>query len=124
MNGDDCEVLFTQVPSGHVYSAPGGAGVYRQVTGPDGTALLQATGEFDTDSVSCLRQAVADALDDGATCVRIDLTSIAFGDVALVDALLRAQGGAARIVLGGPLPGHLRRLFELTGTTGLFHVEA
>ncbi|MFF3775816.1 STAS domain-containing protein [Streptomyces sp. NPDC002232] len=123
MKGDDCEVLFTQVPSGQVYSAPGGAGVYRQVTGPDGTALVQATGEFDTDSVACLRQAFADAIDEGATCLRVDLTAIAFGDVALVDALLHAQDGPARLVLVGPLSGYLRRLFELTGTTDLFHVE-
>ncbi|MFB6633618.1 STAS domain-containing protein [Streptomyces sp. NPDC056362] len=128
MKGDefaDCDdVLFTHVPSGEVYSAPGGAGMYRQMTGPDGTALLQATGEYDTDSVTCLRQALADALDEGATCVRIDLTTIAFGDVSLVDTLLHARNGAAGIVLAGPLPSHLRRLFELTGTTDLFHVEA
>ncbi|MFB7234982.1 STAS domain-containing protein [Streptomyces sp. NPDC056269] len=123
-HADRDEVLLTRVPSGHIYSAPGGAGVYRQVTGPDGTALLQATGEFDTDSVTCLRQALADAIDEGATRVRIDLTTIAFGDVTLVDILLHAQQGPARVVLAGPLPGHLRRLFELTGTTGLFHVEA
>ncbi|MFB6634391.1 STAS domain-containing protein [Streptomyces sp. NPDC056362] len=67
---------------------------------------------------------LADAIEEGATCVRIDLTAIVFGDVALVDVLLHAQQGPARVVLAGPMPSHLRRLFELTGTTGLFHVEA
>ncbi|MEE1820025.1 STAS domain-containing protein [Streptomyces sp. SP18ES09] len=124
MKGDDCEVLSTQVPGGEVYSAPGGAGVYRQTTGSDGTAPLQATGEFDTDSVTCLRQALADAIADGATCVRVDLTSITFGDIALVDTLLHAQEGPVRLALAGPLPRHVRHLLELTGTTGLFHVEA
>ncbi|MFD8205956.1 STAS domain-containing protein [Streptomyces sp. NPDC059695] len=127
MNGEDradCDVLFTYVPNGQVYSAPGGAGVYREATGADGTALLQATGELDTDSVTCMRQAVADALDEGATCVRVDLTGIAFGDVSLIDTLLDVQEGPARLVLVAPLPRRLHHLFDITGTTGRFHFEA
>ncbi|MFJ3770012.1 STAS domain-containing protein [Streptomyces sp. NPDC090082] len=127
MRGDErgeSEVLFTYVPSGQIYSAPGGAGVFRQTTGADGTALLQATGELDTDTVTCLHRAMADALGEGATCMRIDLTTLAFGDVALVDTLLHTQAGPARLILVGPLSGCMRRLFELTDTTDLFHVEA
>ncbi|MFK0230925.1 STAS domain-containing protein [Streptomyces sp. NPDC090303] len=102
MKGDDCEVLFTQVPGGEVYSAPGGAREYRQTTGSDRTAPLQTTGEFDTDSVTCLRQALADAIADGATCVRVDLTSITFGDAALGDTLPHAQEGPVRLALADP----------------------
>ncbi|MEU5921738.1 STAS domain-containing protein [Streptomyces sp. NPDC047141] len=98
----ESQVLFTHVPSGQIYSAPGGAGVFRQTTGPDGTARLQATGELDTDTVTCLHQAMADALGESATCMRIDLTTLAFGDVALVETLLHAQAGPARLVLAGP----------------------
>ncbi|XUM02101.1 STAS domain-containing protein [Streptomyces venezuelae ATCC 10712] len=89
--------------------------MYRQTTGSDGTAPLQATAEFDTDSVTCLRQAHADAIADGATCVRVDLTSITFGDAALGDTLPHAQEGPVRLVLAGPLPRHVRHLLELTG---------
>ncbi|MFE7513176.1 STAS domain-containing protein [Streptomyces sp. NPDC057540] len=121
---DEGDVLFTYLPNGQVYGAPGGTGVYRQTTGTDGTAHLQATGELDTGNVTCLHQAMTDALGEGATCMRVDLTTIAFGDVALVHTLLHIQDGPARLVLAGPLPRHLRRLLKLTGTTGLFHVEA
>ncbi|MFD8211493.1 STAS domain-containing protein [Streptomyces sp. NPDC059695] len=107
-------------PVGRSTALRAGPACTGKTTGPGGTALLQATGEFDTDSVTCLHQALADAIDEGATCLRVDLASIAFGDVALVDTLLRAQEGPARLVMVGPLSGYLRRLFELTGTTGLF----
>ncbi|MEV5969612.1 STAS domain-containing protein [Streptomyces sp. NPDC051921] len=104
----------------HLYSAPGGTSVHRQPTRPDGTAMLRASGEFDLESVGCLRQALTDARNAGGTRVLLDLSGIAFGDSSFLHTLVTARNGPGRLVLVGPLPDHLRRLFDLTGTTRLF----
>lgn len=106
---------------GHIYSAPGGADVYRTATRPDGTARLVASGEFDMDSSPCLQHALADARADGATSIELDVAAVAFGDSTFLQTLVRAHHKLRRIVLVGPAPHHLRQLFDLTGTTDLFH---
>ncbi|MFF9066071.1 STAS domain-containing protein [Streptomyces sp. NPDC014891] len=118
------DVLHASSGGGHIYSAPGGASVYRRATGLDGTAELVAAGEFDMDSVGCLHRALADAGADDATSVRLDVSGVVFGDTSVIHALLRARQGLGRLALVGPVPPQLRQLFDLTGTTPLFPVEA
>ncbi|MFI1654830.1 STAS domain-containing protein [Streptomyces sp. NPDC020472] len=117
------EELYTSAVGGHLYSAPGGTSVYRRATRYDGTALLKASGEFDLDSTGCLRQALADARNDGATRIRLDLTTVTFGDSSFLHTLVHANTAPTRLVLVGPLPRPLRHLFDLTGTTPLFHID-
>ncbi|WP_052498850.1 STAS domain-containing protein [Streptomyces vietnamensis] len=126
MRNDDrtgCEGQYAPAVGGHLYSGPDGTSVYRQATRHDGTAHLQATGEFDMDSADCLRRALADARNDGATLIRLDLTSVAFGDSSFLHVLVRAHRSPGTLILTGPLPHHLRHLFVLTDTTHLFHFE-
>ncbi|WP_369149132.1 STAS domain-containing protein [Streptomyces sp. R44] len=119
-----CEETYAPAISGHIDRGPEGASVYRQATRYDGTARLQASGEFDVDSVECLRRALADAHRDGATRIRLDLASVTFGDSSFLHVLVRAHSAFGTLVLARPLPAHLRRLFDLTGTTKMFHFEA
>ncbi|MGW2305879.1 STAS domain-containing protein [Streptomyces sp. NPDC001809] len=114
-------VLHASTGEGHIYSAPGGAGVYRQVTRPDGTAHLVASGEFDMDSSPCLQRALADARADGATSVHLDVAAVAFGDSTFLHVLGRAHHELRHVTLTGSVPHHLRQLLDLTGTADLFH---
>ncbi|MGW6414882.1 STAS domain-containing protein [Streptomyces sp. NPDC055055] len=118
------DVLHVCAAGGHIYSAPGGAGVYRRTTRFDGIAQLEAAGEFDVDSVGCLRQALSDAAAEDATCVQLDVSAVTFGDSSFLHVLVRARNDTDRLVLIGPVPHQLSRLFHLTGTTRLFHFAA
>ncbi|MGW6414978.1 STAS domain-containing protein [Streptomyces sp. NPDC055055] len=109
--------------SGRLYGARTGDHVYRWRTRADGTAILRASGEFDTDSVGCLARALADARNDGASLIRLDLAGVTFGDSTFLNTLLRANQPPSVLVLAGPLPEHLHRLFVLTGTTSLFSYD-
>ncbi|MFJ2060398.1 STAS domain-containing protein [Streptomyces sp. NPDC087908] len=113
-------VLHASAGEGHIYSAPGGAGVYRKATGPDGTARLVASGEFDMDSSPCLQHALTDARADGATSIKLDVAAVAFGDSTFLHVLLRAHHELQQVVLIGPVPLHLRQLFNITGTAALY----
>ncbi|MFC9593886.1 STAS domain-containing protein [Streptomyces sp. NPDC056944] len=114
------QVQHTLLTDGHHYRSPGEASVYRQPTRPDGTAVLQAAGEFDLDSVGCLRQAQADARYEGATRIVLDVSGVTFGDSSFLHTLVAALRAPGRLILRGPVPHHLRQLFTLTGTTHLF----
>ncbi|MFE7513177.1 STAS domain-containing protein [Streptomyces sp. NPDC057540] len=109
--------------SGRLYGPRTGDHVYRWRKRPDGTAILQASGEFDQDSIQRLTRALADARNDGATRIRLDLTGVTFADSTFLNTLLRANRPPPALVLIGPLPHHLHRLFALTGTTTLFHYD-
>ncbi|MFC9343778.1 STAS domain-containing protein [Streptomyces sp. NPDC057020] len=117
------DVLHASAGGGHIYSAPGGASVYRRADGYDGTAVLTADGEFDIDSVVCLRRALTDACADGTTSIRLDVSGVAFGDCSFIHALVRARQGLQWLALIGPVPNHLHQLLDLTGTTPLFPIE-
>ncbi|MEU5922061.1 STAS domain-containing protein, partial [Streptomyces sp. NPDC047141] len=82
-------------PSDRLYKTSTGDHVYRWRTRFDGTAILRASGEFDTDHVDCLTRALADARNDGATRIRLDLSGVTFGDSTFLNTLLR----------GAPPPG-------------------
>ncbi|MFJ3770013.1 STAS domain-containing protein [Streptomyces sp. NPDC090082] len=105
---------------GRLYGTSTGDHVYRWRTGFDGTAILRASGEFDTDSIGCLTRALADARSDRASLIRLDLSGVTFGDSTFLNALLRANRPPPLLVLTRPLPDPLRHLLALTGTTALF----
>ncbi|MER7515564.1 STAS domain-containing protein [Streptomyces sp. NPDC126499] len=105
------------------YRTPDGcARVQHESVGSAGTWLLCAAGEFDSDTVGALREALADAQHAGAERILLDLSRVTFGDSTFLHELLKAHYGPGRLVLVGPLTSQVRRLFELTGTLRLFHL--
>ncbi|GGU81329.1 hypothetical protein GCM10010275_15250 [Streptomyces litmocidini] len=106
-----------------VYGATSGhARVRRENTGSPATWLLSASGEFDVDTIDCLRDALTAARQAGAERILLDLADVVFGDCAFLHELVRAHRGSSRLVLVGPLPAQIRRLLELTGTYPLFRI--
>lgn len=81
---------------------------------PQDVFLVRLTGEFDLETIHLLRE-VLDAT-EGARAI-VDVTGVVFADSALLNALL---GARERLVLAGPVPNQLRRLFEITCTSELF----
>ncbi|MGW6414811.1 STAS domain-containing protein [Streptomyces sp. NPDC055055] len=118
------DIVHTSAAEGRLYNVPGGASVYRRTTRNDGIAELEASGEFDMDSIGSLPRALSDAYADGATCIQLDISAVTFGDSSFLNALIRARSGTARLVLVGPVPDQLAHLFDLTGATALFHFAA
>ncbi|MEU6929721.1 STAS domain-containing protein [Streptomyces sp. NPDC046374] len=108
-------------PEARTYRTPSGtAWVVREPSPAPGTVLLSATGEFDVDTVDCLRAALADARHEGARRTVLDISQIGFGDSSFLHELVTAQYAGDRFVLVGPVPRQLRHLFTMTGTLRLF----
>ncbi|MET9960026.1 STAS domain-containing protein [Streptomyces sp. NPDC006326] len=84
-------------------------------SGPKGV-LIRVRGEIDLDTVHVIEDALQ-ATTEGRTIV--DLSHVGFADSALLHALLNARADH-RLVLAGPLPRHLRRLFDLSNTRRYF----
>ncbi|MFD6346329.1 STAS domain-containing protein [Streptomyces roseolus] len=104
-----------------VYRAVNGhARVERVGNEASSTWFLRAAGEFDADTVACLREAVGDARRDDAERILLDVYQVGFWDSTFLHALVEAHRGPAGLVLVGPLPFRIRRLFEITGTLRLF----
>ncbi|MET9434960.1 STAS domain-containing protein [Streptomyces sp. NPDC006551] len=98
------------------YTEPSGrARVIRSPGVVPGVCVLRASGEFDIDTVSCLRQALAESRAAGDARTVLDLSRVGFGDSTFLHLLVAAHYQQERLVLAGPLPHHLRRLFLLTG---------
>ncbi|MER7540810.1 STAS domain-containing protein [Streptomyces sp. NPDC097704] len=106
-----------------VYRAPLGATrVVREPSRDPGIVVLSATGEFDMDTVPCLHEALADARHAGAQQTVLDISQVGFGGSSFLHELLAAHFSHRRLILVGPIPHQLRRLFVLTGTLRLFHI--
>lgn len=116
-------VPHTFLASGRrLYRAPRGqARIGWEEPASPGTVLLTASGEFDSECAGCLRKALADAGRAANVCTFLDVSHVTFGDSSFLYELLTAHGSHARLVLVGPLPSQLGRLFEITGTRRLFH---
>ncbi|MEU2507375.1 STAS domain-containing protein [Streptomyces sp. NPDC007863] len=104
----------------HTYKSRGIATVTRDLSAPPDTWLLVVRGEFDRDTLPCLRAALDDAYAAEAERIALDLSGVTFGDSSFLDELLEARGRPGRLVLAGPFTGQIRRLLELTGTDGVF----
>ncbi|MFK8906148.1 STAS domain-containing protein [Streptomyces sp. YS-3] len=82
------------------------------------TALVRVFGDVDIETAPVLDYALLCA---GAQRVVVDLSGCGFGDCALLTVLLRARR-RSELVLVGPLPTRIQRLFDLTGTTSAFTI--
>ncbi|WMX44347.1 STAS domain-containing protein [Streptomyces roseicoloratus] len=105
------------------YRAPAGtAWVVREPSPAPGTVVLSAAGEFDVDTVDCLRQALAEARLLEARQTVLDISRIGFGDSSFLHELVIAHFTGGRFVLAGPVPRRLHQLFMMTGTLRLFRI--
>ncbi|MFB8087515.1 STAS domain-containing protein [Streptomyces sp. NPDC055992] len=87
--------------------------------------LIRVRGSLDGWSGSGdLSAALTGAVEGGAVRTVVDLSGVAFADSAALHALLGGQREHTRagvpLVLAGPLESGVRRLFEVTGTSGAF----
>ena len=82
------------------------------------TYVLALAGELDLYSADAFRTALDEALEDGATRLAIDLTSVDFIDSVALGVLanamkrLRNAGGGLAVISGNP---QIVRVFEITG---------
>ncbi|MFI9003906.1 STAS domain-containing protein [Streptomyces sp. NPDC053541] len=105
------------------YRTPSGTARVVCEEAPDGdTVVLSATGEFDVDTVDCLRRALADARHSGCRRTVLDVSQIGFGDSSFLHELVTAHFANGSLVLTGPLPRQLKQLFTMTGTLRLFTI--
>ncbi|MFF6773473.1 STAS domain-containing protein [Streptomyces sp. NPDC012637] len=105
------------------YRAPAGtAWVVREPSPGPGIVVLSATGEFDVDSVGCLRRALVEARHSDARQTVLDVSRIGSGDSAFLHELVAAHFASGRFVLAGPVPRRLCRLFTVTGTLRMFRI--
>ncbi|MGW6534468.1 STAS domain-containing protein [Streptomyces sp. NPDC055051] len=86
------------------------------------TAALLLSGDFDADTVPCLREALDAVRTPQVELVLLDLTGVSFGDSALVHELTDTQNRPERHLLIGPLRSQVARLLTLTGTEDTFDV--
>nr|WSX53641.1 STAS domain-containing protein [Streptomyces sp. NBC_00974] len=119
------------VPQEHV--APDAAGpdpVRPSSTGPNPeTVVVRLSGEMDITRVSEVRTMLLRAVTrpDGPAEIVIDLSDLTFCDSSGLNALLRARLEAVESghTLRLAAPSHqMLRLLELTGTLGLFPIDA
>ena len=110
-------------PEPRTYRASSGtAWVVREFSPAPGVVVLSANGEFDIETVGCLRRALAEARPEGSREVVLDVSGVVFGDSSFLHELVAAHFAGHRLVVAGPLPRQLRQLFALTGTLGLFTI--
>ncbi|MFD5935525.1 STAS domain-containing protein [Streptomyces sp. NPDC060333] len=86
----------------------------------DGVRVIACVGEFDQDTLEAFREAGNPAAAD-PTVQRIilDVSRLTFADSSMLNEMLRLLR-TGRLVLAGPLPPSLKRVFELTGAGTLF----
>ncbi|MCX2185300.1 STAS domain-containing protein [Streptomyces sp. SKN60] len=103
-------------------ASAGTAWVVREPSPAPGTVVLAATGEFDVDTIDCLRRALTEARHSGCRQTVLDISQIGFGDSSFLHELLTAHFAHGRLVLAGPVPRQLKQLFAMTGTLRLFTI--
>ncbi|MEU9031201.1 STAS domain-containing protein [Streptomyces sp. NPDC048383] len=89
-----------------------------------GVRVIMCAGEFDQDTIGPLRAAADAALADPAVRrIALDVTGVEFADSTFLNLLLRLRR-TGRLVLIGPTPHRLNRVFDLTQAGDLFQVVA
>jgi anti-sigma B factor antagonist len=89
-------------------------------------AILALRGSVDLTTAPALRSRLAELIDDGHTCIVVDLADTDFLDStglgALVAALkrLRMKDGEIRVVCTS---GHVRKVFEITSLDRVFSMH-
>ena len=93
----------------------------------DGVALLHAHGDMDLATAQAVRDAVCDALDEGAREVVVDLSGLRFLDSTGLSVLLHAardvarRGASLRTI--APAGSEARLVMDLARLGGLLHLE-
>ncbi|MFD9380838.1 STAS domain-containing protein [Streptomyces sp. NPDC059999] len=86
----------------------------------DGVRVIACVGEFDQDTLEAFRRAANAAVADPALRrIVLDVSRLTFADSSMLNEMLRLLR-SGRLVLAGPLPASLERVFELTGVGSLF----
>ncbi|MDJ0384559.1 STAS domain-containing protein [Streptomyces sp. G-G2] len=84
--------------------------------------VIVCAGEFDQESIVPLAEAAEAAVGDpGVRCIALDVTGVEFADSTLLNLLLRLRR-TGRLVLIGPTPHRLNRIFGLPQAGDLFQV--
>jgi anti-anti-sigma factor len=93
---------------------------------PEGVILLVLAGEIDLATSGQFRAVVDEAISERTSLVA-DVEEVTFMDSTMLRELLRAHrdldGTGRRFILAAPQPP-VRRLLDLTGTSGLFTLSA
>ncbi|WP_329448323.1 STAS domain-containing protein (plasmid) [Streptomyces sp. NBC_01426] len=86
----------------------------------DGVRVIACVGEFDQDTLEAFREAGNPAAaDPSVRRIVLDVSRLTFADSSMLNEMLRLLR-SGRLVLAGPIPPSLRRVFELTGAGSLF----
>ncbi|MFJ5812263.1 STAS domain-containing protein [Streptomyces sp. NPDC093093] len=86
----------------------------------DGVRVIACVGEFDQDTLEAFREAGNPAAaDPSVRRIVLDVSRLTFADSSMLNEMLRLLR-SGRLVLAGPIPPSLRRVFELTGAGLLF----
>ncbi|MFJ3582240.1 STAS domain-containing protein [Streptomyces sp. NPDC090127] len=110
-------------PHRQTYAAPNGAAeVTLEHTEDAADYVLRARGAFDVESVDCLNRALRDVPQTRPGRTVIDVADVEFGDSSFLHALVRAHFQERTLLIAGPLPSELRRLFQVTGSLRMFTV--
>ncbi|MGW6882841.1 STAS domain-containing protein [Streptomyces goshikiensis] len=88
----------------------------------DGVRVITCTGEYDQDTLAPFRQAVDQAVADPVRRIVVDVSGIAFADSSMLNEMVRLLRTGCPLVLAGPLPPQLARLFELTSAHQIFTI--
>jgi anti-sigma B factor antagonist len=89
------------------------------------TSVIAVTGELDLTTAPQLKWTLVDALEEGRSCLVVDLSATTFMDSTALGVLVgvnRSLGAGARlaIVCAG---ASLLRIFELSGVDGMFEIS-
>ncbi|MGW7314499.1 STAS domain-containing protein [Streptomyces sp. NPDC054854] len=89
----------------------------------DRVRVITCGGEYDQDTLEPLRQATTEALaDPSVRAIVLDVSAVAFADSSMLNELVRIRRTGRPLVLAGPLPPQLARLFELTSARQIFTI--
>ncbi|MFC9729692.1 STAS domain-containing protein [Streptomyces roseolus] len=80
------------------------------------TALLLLSGDFDADTVPCLREALDAVRTPQIELVLLDLAGVRFGDSALLHELADTRCRPQRHILMGPVTRQVALLLDVTDT--------
>ncbi|MFI5761077.1 STAS domain-containing protein [Streptomyces sp. NPDC051563] len=89
----------------------------------EGVRVIACAGEFDQDTLDPFSRAADLAVADPTVrTIVVDLSRVTFADSSMLNALIRLRRTATPLVLAGPIPARLARLFELTSAGQIFTI--